>query len=181
MKVKVNGMRNNQTGTILVLSLIILTVLTLVAVTGMRSSVTEEKMSGNLRNHELAFQAADGALRIAFNTINGWTAPSDITGTDGLLKEENDDPDYYQDSTWSTIGLYSSAPHIGDGKLADVPKFVIKFVDTRDPCDPDGLEKGGGPIIPPCPTDIYRVTGQGTGLTADTVVTLQAYFGRLIF
>ena len=60
---------NKQQGTVLVLSLIILSVLTLVAVTGMKTSITEEKMTGNLRDRELAYQAAEAALRQARTDI----------------------------------------------------------------------------------------------------------------
>ena len=183
MMIQIKHTKQKQRGTVLVLSLIILSILTLVAVTGMQSSINEEKMSGNLRNHELAFQAAEGATRIAFNTIDGWVNISDITGTDGLLLEETAEPDYKSSATWATAGAYTPTTAIGNGKLAAVPKFVIKYVDNRDPCnEQNGLTATGTKQpIPPCPSDIYRVTGHGTGLTADTTVTIQAYYGRAEF
>ena len=58
-------MTKHQQGSALLVSLIILVVMTLLGLSGMRTSVMEEKMAGNMRDSELAFQAAEAALRDA--------------------------------------------------------------------------------------------------------------------
>ena len=52
-----------ETGAVLVVSLLFLLVLTLIGLTGMQVTSLEEKMSGNMRDRNLAFQAAESALR----------------------------------------------------------------------------------------------------------------------
>ena len=55
----------NGRGSVLVISLIILLVLTLLGIGGMNTTIMQEKMVGNARERERAFQAAEAALRDA--------------------------------------------------------------------------------------------------------------------
>jgi type IV pilus assembly protein PilX len=52
-------------GSVLVTSLILLLVMTLLGLSAMQTSLMEETMAGNARDHNLAFQAAEAALRDA--------------------------------------------------------------------------------------------------------------------
>ncbi len=54
-----------QSGAVLIISLIMLLLLTLIGTTSMQSTLLEEKMAGNMRQRNLAFQAAEAALRDA--------------------------------------------------------------------------------------------------------------------
>jgi len=56
---------NRQSGVALMVGLIILLLLSIIVVTAMRVSSLEERMAGNLRNQNTAFQAAESALREA--------------------------------------------------------------------------------------------------------------------
>ena len=55
-----------QQGAILFVSLIILLLLTILGVTSMSSVTMEERMAGNMRDGDLAVQAAEAALRRSF-------------------------------------------------------------------------------------------------------------------
>ena len=48
-------MRGDQRGSVLIVSLILLLILTLVGVTAMNMTSMEERMAGNYRDHQLAF------------------------------------------------------------------------------------------------------------------------------
>ena len=54
---------SRQRGVVLVTGLIFLVILTLLGVTAMQTTILEERMAGNLRDENLAFQAAEAALR----------------------------------------------------------------------------------------------------------------------
>ena len=54
-----------QTGVVLVMSLVMLTVLTLIGVTSMTSATLEMKISNNMQQHNVAFQAAQSRLAFA--------------------------------------------------------------------------------------------------------------------
>ena len=77
----------HQSGSVLVISLIIMLVLTMLGVSGMKSAVLEEKMAGNVRDTQLAFQAAEATLREAEKYIDDNIVSLtnfDTDGGDGL-------------------------------------------------------------------------------------------------
>lgn len=53
----------SECGAVLLVSLVMLLLLTLVGLAGMRMVQLEERMAGNLRDRQMAFQAAEAALR----------------------------------------------------------------------------------------------------------------------
>ncbi len=57
--------RRQQSGAALVVSLIFLVILTLLGLTAMQTGILEERMAGNTRDRNLAFQAAEAAMRDA--------------------------------------------------------------------------------------------------------------------
>lgn len=63
---KLSMIRNalpSQRGAALITSLILLVVLTVVGVSSLANTVLEERMAGNMRDRQIAFQAAEAALR----------------------------------------------------------------------------------------------------------------------
>lgn len=61
--------RDRQGGAALVVGLILLVVVTLMGISAMRDTTLEEKMAGNLRDSNLAFQASETALRHCENIV----------------------------------------------------------------------------------------------------------------
>lgn len=59
-----------QRGITLVMTLIFLLLLTILGVTAISTSTLQEKMSGNLRDQDVAFQAAESALRGGEDSVN---------------------------------------------------------------------------------------------------------------
>ena len=53
----------SERGAVLLVSLVMLLLLTLIGLAGMRRAQLEERMAGNLRDRQMAFQAAEAALR----------------------------------------------------------------------------------------------------------------------
>lgn len=78
--------RRQQTGSAMIVSLIFLLLMTLIGTTAMRSSIMQERMSGNTRDWNLAFQAAEAALREA----------EDFLLTTAVLPEFDDNDGFYQ-------------------------------------------------------------------------------------
>ena len=174
--------RKQQQGTVLVLSLAILSVLTLVAVTGMKTSVTEERMSGNIRSQEFAMQAAERALFDAINAIDNIPSEASLSAdADGRLSIEGVEPDYFDPDTWADgSGLHTEADIFADGQVDRVPRWVFKYVGRRDVCG------GSGSLDPSsvfnkftdCQVSAFRITGHGTGLSPNSTKLIQAYYQR---
>ena len=63
-------LRDRQRGVSLLVVLILLLVTSLLGVAVMRSSAMQERMSANLRDRSLGFEAAESTLRYVQNTVN---------------------------------------------------------------------------------------------------------------
>lgn len=96
-----------QAGSALVVALIMLLLLTMLGVQGMRTNVMQERMAGNVRDRNLAFQAAEAALRVG-ETVGDFASDNielvnaggwDGSGADGTVAAFDaglsDDPAYH--------------------------------------------------------------------------------------
>lgn len=77
---RVHGLasRRRQHGISLVIVLILLIVMSVLGLAVLRSSAMQERMTANLRDRNLAFQAAETALRVAQQDVLGNAAISDL-------------------------------------------------------------------------------------------------------
>lgn len=71
--------KNEQAGVVLVVCLIMLLLLTLMGVSGMGTTALEEKMASNMRDRNIAFQAAESTLRHAEQFVEDGNANSNAT------------------------------------------------------------------------------------------------------
>lgn len=62
--------RRGQGGFVLAVSMIFLVVMTLLAISAIRKATIDEKVAGNIRAQEIAFQAAERALRFCERAID---------------------------------------------------------------------------------------------------------------
>lgn len=175
-----------QSGVVLVVGLIILLILTLIGISGMQTSSMEEKMAGNVRDHNLAFHAAESGLSAgehylrvtvplpAFNCING-LYPANGTGCvkPNVLSSPVLMPPIWENIDWSTKSIKYNTD--GDTTTIDLsslsadPRYVIEDIGmvcttALSPC-PSGNQK-----------KIYRITSRAVGSSTDTVVILQSTF-----
>ena len=167
-----------QRGAALIVSLILLLVMTLLGVSAMQTNMLEEKMAGNFRDRDLAFQAAEAALRYAENEIlkaslsdfTAWAScpPAPVAAcppmaaTGGKLGPSYDDSgvDYSADSSlWKTPGAYDIYDHPTLPPAKD-PKYVIKLQNTS------GSRR------------IFKITAYAEGNSPGTAVVLRSYYQR---
>lgn len=84
-KPTVTRLARAQSGVVLIIAMIMLIVISILAVTSMRTAASTEALAGNVRTIELATQAADIALRhcessvIEINSVAGGATPSYTT------------------------------------------------------------------------------------------------------
>lgn len=92
-----------QRGAVLMMSLVMLTVLTLIGVSSMTSSTLELKVSSNMQQHDVAFQAAQSAIDI--------TASTDPLNTNNfqVFKTDSADPLFEQIMNYSSSDGYGAA------------------------------------------------------------------------
>jgi len=174
-----------QTGASLIVSLMLLIVLTLLGLSGMQSTVMQERMSNNVRDKGMAFQAAESALRSGESWVKNQnmptrgaltvqdgtscSAPCDLVGLDDYVGMATQDF-----SWWETNGrIYSDMP-TGTGEVASAPRFIVEeHSDQRDSlADPTDTSS------PPVRT-LYRLTALGVGGTATAESMIETLYARI--
>lgn len=162
------GARHHQHGITLIMSLLFLLLLTILGVTAINMSTLQEKMSGNLRDQDVAFQATESALRYGELMVNnlwltGKPKPiSNNTCASGNLNCAWDTgvPDPLNDFWWSGAKqIYGSGSKDLPQTTAD-PTFIIEHLaNIAD----SGLR--GDKYGPPPGIEYYRITARGQGTT----------------
>ncbi len=183
------ALKRHQQGATLIVALILLLILTVIGVAGMQDTTMQEKMVGNMRDRNLAFQAAEAALRggekylqsatlPGFNNsgglLNSLKSPYDPTkpGYTGRLR--SGDPAFWESYfggsgrgciNYSTISVYN--------ELSVVPCYTIEEVPTVFAPPGESIKLGALKEI-----KSYRVTARATGGSTDAVVILQSTYRR---
>lgn len=175
-----------QRGVVLIMSMVILFAMTLIGITSMNTTSLEDRISSNSRDRQIAFQAAEAALRQGErNTVDKTddafdeASKYDTSCTDGLCycgtKSDgcvtywtDDLPAPISDVAWNdstTHRTYSSA-------LAGVStpaKYIIEFMGYICPGTVACTPAAGDPKM-------FRVTALATGRTNGSKVMLQSTF-----
>lgn len=183
-----------QRGAVLVVSLLLLLVMTVLALGASQATRMQERMAGNARDYDLAFQSAESALRTGERLINAPTltsAPFPCSSGRCQVFELNVVPAdvayqpvtwwnnnawaYASDLTWNpTAGTAAAGTGLisGPGLASRDPQFYIEEVEEV----PDSLSIP--PAGPPPSRIYYRITSAGDGGTATARVVIQSTFSR---
>lgn len=169
-----NPSPRHQQGAVLAISLIILLLMTIIGVSAMQSTTLQEKMAGNLRDSNLAFQAAESALRDAENYLftaaslpsfsstctsgssSGLCLPAAPNDTPQWKKKNASNVTYWNDDTktrrYGTDTGATSLPSVSKQPRTLLEELVIPPLDPSEP-----------------PTIRHRVTAQGYGAAAESM------------
>lgn len=172
--------KQTQQGTVLIVALLMLVVMTILGVSSMSTTSLEEKMAGNFRDRQIAFNAAETALAQAEAYVNdNINSASVFNGNNGLY-DSYDGPtqhDAFDDAWWSGSNSIVLADTIDE--VSTQPRYTIEY---RGDIGADegtsvniggyGESSGGGEITS------FRITVRATGLSDNSVVFLQSYYGK---
>ncbi len=174
-----NSNLKKQQGVVLAVCLILLLLLTMIGITGMQSTSLEEKMAGNTHNLNRSFDAAESALRIGEQFIDGLVV--EVTGANCVAACGNHiytlghyDPSNIND--WvSTQMTQLQAPGPTITGVNPQPMYYLEYEDAL----PGRLNIGGGGIT--VRRVSYRVSAHGVGGNTLARTTLQTQFVREFF
>lgn len=140
-----------QQGATLVVALIFLAILALLGVTAAQTTQLEERMAGNTRDRDMAFQATEAALTYASANMAALSAGAPLINT-----AADNGAAYWNAYNWAGATQLTAANiGIANGVLAAYPQLVVERRGT---------------------TNYYRVTSRGVGATNSAVVILQAEY-----
>jgi type IV pilus assembly protein PilX len=174
------GYRQKQQGFSLIMALGFMVFLTLIVISMVNVTSSDEKIARNSRDKDLAFAAAEAALRDAEMYVSGSYqfpyAPVNVIAftnscnnalCDLRLGPYNlETQDFFNctaclGSKSNTLGTLTLSPQIKG--VANQPRYLIEVVNvTNDPSNPNAYE--------------YRITAQAEGRSPDTRVVLQELY-----
>ncbi len=175
---------DKQQGAILIVSLLILLVLTMIGITGTRTTTMEEKMVGNMRQQSISFQAAEAAIRdaenwlkplkkepIAVNTCNN--PPCSVWLPDVLQVQD------YQANTfswWQANGIEYGTTSVQEfvEAAADPVYIVEKFA-----VSPKSMVMGKGKMK--SQRTVYRVSATGISASQSTRSMIETMYANIYF
>ena len=175
------AIHRQQRGSALIVALSILLILTILGVASMRTVTLEEKMAGNMRDSQLAFEAAEAALRDAENYINNTPGLADFSATGGIggyyTAKGAGAEAWTVEANWTTA--HPVATYTANGQVSRSPTYIIQVVDSflGVGSNPNTGAGYGGPPIKS--VDVFQVTARGFGVSPNSRAMLQTYVGRI--
>ena len=187
--------RPQQRGTVLLVAMIMLLVMTLLGINSMRGTALEERMAGNWRDQNIALQAAEAALREAERSLPSIRPEPEGTVADGcpddpidpddgaclVYEMDTDDPatfnyllstDSDKRAQWRDNATEYAEEITGAGAQ---PRYLIEARGiVRDSLTSgfgyDGAAEGW--------MDMYQITAEGFGQTQDGSRILQIIYAK---
>jgi type IV pilus assembly protein PilX len=163
-----------QCGSVLAIALIFLLLMTLIGVTAMRTTTMQERMAGNMRDRNLAFQAAEVALREGEKYLTDSVVMDTFDNTGGLYQPAGAD----EHNHWDVIDWLADAnsrPVTASlDSVARQPRYIVEEMAAGSSETPASLEADA----PLTETRVYRITTMGWGGNINTQVMLQTRFRR---
>jgi type IV pilus assembly protein PilX len=142
--------RHSQRGATLIITMVMLTLITMVSVSTIRTSTVDEKLAGASRDRDKAFQAAEAAVQQCLRQVKNAT----YAGTPLTPAVSTSTPNWEVKANWSNgNSVVMAVDSVG---LAAQPRCMFEAL-------------GAG-------TGSYRVTGRAVGASTLTEVMLQATY-----
>ncbi|MEO5326986.1 MAG: PilX N-terminal domain-containing pilus assembly protein [Magnetococcus sp. THC-1_WYH] len=167
-------MEEGERGSVFLIAMILLTVLTLIGVSAMNTTSLEEGMVRNSRDRQMAFHAAEAALLAGEREVESFHPVFSATCIDGYCTQACPTAPRWTDATldvWNTTTRHRSYP-VEVGGILTVPKYIIE-----DLCDYGSKAwREANPGWTDLPQRMYRITALGTGGTDDARVMLQSTY-----
>lgn len=164
-----------QRGFVLLTALVMLLVLTLIALVAMSFEANQARVAGNTANAQIAFETAEGALRVAEGNLLSSTYAANqfvVGGTNGLyLFNPVSAPIWSQASTWAGTNVIVSG---FTGQSATAALVVIEQLPSVSLPGQNlaSIQYGGGSP----PARVYRITARAVGFNGKAPVMVQSIF-----
>ena len=197
--------RRRQRGAVLIFGLVVLLVVTMVGISGQQGTVLQERLAGNMRQNQIALQAAEAALQAGLSYVEEQDLPIDATASgtyfvwnsctvaDAAAAEQNTNSpctrldtilsDWQRDpaqvSQGATYAAVAAATDAGYGGpipgVAAQPRLYIEV--REEPSSPDAQANSFGQMV----TYFYTVTAVGFGGNEQARAIVQSTIAKQVY
>lgn len=168
--------QDSQRGAVLVVSLLLLLVMTVLALTASQTTRLQERMAGNARDVDLAFQAGEAGLRAAEERIDDLLAPkanapikcTTPASCDAVDRADATEDYFHQAEEWWDDNAHA----LGETLYATArePQFITEvWTDVSDTLTVGGATQKSG-------TMYYVNTSRGVGGTESAVTIVETTY-----
>lgn len=175
---------HREAGAVLIVGLVMVLLISIIALSGIRSSNLQEAMAGNMRDRNLTFQAAETGLVSGEALVDFRINPPECMNTATTCMRPL--PVSQQPASESVVYLKGqdfinksreSLSDLAAAGIEDKPRFIIEELSPFTPLmDGSDLSIGkGDDLVSLLP---YRITARGTGLGPDSSVIVQSTYNR---
>ena len=171
-------MQKKQSGAVLIVSLIILFMLTVLVLSGIQSTLMQEKMTSAIRDSHISLEIAESGLLDAESMIENLTSVNTFTGTGGLYSENSGPEDIFTDSTWTDNSTIAATTEIAGAGL--VSRYFVEYLGVLT-LDQDlstlnttgyGTTTGGGDIHG------FKIVSRSVGKDGNTEKIVVGYYAK---
>ena len=171
-----------QCGSVLIVTLILLVIMTLIGTAGIEVTALEDKMTLNMRDRHMAFEGAEATLLQAEQYIENNNLESSMfsaAGTNGLYTPSTTGTAHWEQSYANLIASGSdkylsfstSGNEFAQLEGSNMPVYIIELV--SEGTTPDSMEVGQ---VATSSNAFYRITAWARGLTSASEVRLQSVY-----
>lgn len=177
--------RRRQRGSALITSLMILVVMTMIGVGAIRTAATQRETVGDMRDHNLAFQASETGLREAERFLDNAADTVAFGDSAGLLGVDQPEPgrgELFEAASWGDANSVRAGGMTADERSS--PRYRVKLLrcnaGTRGGLNVQGYGYGSQPEQTLLPNHhLFRVTALGVGGSERNLVVLRSVYGKL--
>lgn len=174
-----------QRGVVLIVGLVMVLLMTIVGLSAIRGTGLQENMAGNMRDRNIAFQAAESVLREGETVVSPETPSKDLPAFNcakgkGACLDLSSVPEksviYMTDAEWGEAAKVSAM----DIHVAEKPSYLLEEleVDMGASAAAEGSAIDVGGMMTTGDATPYRVTAKGFGLSQDAEAVLQSAYKR---
>jgi len=158
--------RQQERGAVLVIALIMLILITVVSMSTIRSTTTDERIAGNVRDREKAFQAAEAVVQACLDHVRlGTYTTAPVSGE--IL------PPVLATATPSTPNWEVAANWAAEDTNKKSVSIAVKSDTYNLDADPRCMVENLSAT-----SKSFRVTGRAVGASPESVVMLQATYSE---
>ncbi|MBT4838274.1 MAG: hypothetical protein HON94_13110 [Methylococcales bacterium] len=181
-----NNTPHQQSGMVLILSLVMLAVLTMLGTTTLQLTKMDEKISGNFQDYDLAFSSAEGALGQIEELMQVGTVNNLDIRLENTFTQNN--PGFYHKDLNAVPANVSSALSLTvplkDLGIKNKPTYLIEWYEMKSQGGSssstvstvsDLSDQAINPVI------IYRIITKSEGARQSSGITLESYVGLNLF
>jgi type IV pilus assembly protein PilX len=153
----------NQQGSVLILTLLLLVMLTVVAVTQVNFNRTQTHIATNTADSQVAFQTAEGALNEATNNLiaGNFTTTSFLSNANGLYYFNQNNAPMWANVDWTSsnaiiLSFKGQSSARGAYMIEQLPSVILPGQNANSPAQ------------------VFRITAHGAGASGSSPITLQS-------